>query len=259
MRPVPLTVMKSGIDRLRTKGGARADSAYDLVNGYVTEQLTVRSRPGCVREAQLPPGTKGLTAFAGKLHVFASSAVVGLTDPFELHILLHPNDSAATLEEIHFAAPYLGALYVVAEFSDGGIFHYWLQSAAEWEAQVEIRANEFRRPTTPNGYVYRATRLNEAYPAWAPGVLRTVGNGSSIEPSRIEPTEYNEYFYEAVDVEGDAPRSASVEPIWPTATGERIVENSDDTEAATTTSVAPPAPPAPNQPQQTTVNRYTMR
>ena len=41
MRAIPLTTIKSGINRLRTKGGARADTLYDLLNGYVTEAGTV--------------------------------------------------------------------------------------------------------------------------------------------------------------------------------------------------------------------------
>ncbi len=110
MRTVPLTTIKGGIDRLRTKGGARADALYDLVNGYVTEQYTVAARPGTERTALLPSGTVGLTAFDGKLHVFSASDVDtdGHDPEVTLHRLLHPNAASEALAEIHFAEPFLG-------------------------------------------------------------------------------------------------------------------------------------------------------
>lgn len=255
MRPVPLTAI-NGIDRQRPKGDARADHLYDFVNGYRTAEKTGRVRHGTFRAALLPPGTHGLTAFNGKLHVFASSEPDDSanpidTDRFEVHILLHPSDPLASLERIHFAEPFLGALYVVAEFDDGGVFHYWLQRAPAWQAEHEYAANELVSPTTPNGHAYRATRLGAPYQAWAPGVPRTVGD-------KIEPTAYNEYYYEAVATEGDNPRSGGVEPIWPTNSGERIVESADDTVPAQNHYPTPPAPPPPNTPQTGTQSKYGL-
>lgn len=369
--PVPLTVIKGGIDRLRTKAGARADSLYELTNGYVTERMTVRARQGTWRRMSLPEGTVGLVAFDGCLHVFASEVleipqsifevtaaavnghvlanntsigeispgddvVGGLTfvaaiyqtatnqltlefdqditgtidtirvehdggtqdlqvdgateDPtplygayalvflldaawtdagvytvsfnpetaicFEVDVLMHPSDPDAVLERIHYAAPFLGALYVVAEFESGEIFHYWLQDADPWAADTEYSLHELVTPTTPNGLYFRATRFGQGYQAWAPGVARTAGNGSSIDPSIIEPTVYNEYYYTAIQTGGDNPRSGSVEPTWPVNTGETIVENTDGFESTTPDAVAPPAPPANNQPQSGTTERY---
>ncbi|HEX7094966.1 MAG TPA: hypothetical protein VF183_03725, partial [Acidimicrobiales bacterium] len=71
-RPYPLTVLKGGIDRLRPKGGARADSLYDLVNAQITKEFQVEPRAGTRRAASLPEGTVGLCAFGGEFHVFAN-------------------------------------------------------------------------------------------------------------------------------------------------------------------------------------------
>lgn len=261
MRPSPLTVLKGGIDRGQPKGGVRADVLYDLVNAYITEEFKCAPRPGTVRTASLPPGTVGLVAFEGIFHVFASSEVDLSGYPeFALDILLHPTDPSAEVTEIHFAEPFLGALYVVAEFTDPynetSVFHYWLQEGETWAPSTEYAANEFVTPTTPNGYVYRAVRYGDPYPSWAPSAPRTEGNGSSIPPSIIEPTVYNEYYYTVIATQGDAPRSAIVEPIWPVNTGETIVENSDDETPAENTSVNPPTPPSPNIPQASTTERY---
>lgn len=361
MREIPLTALKAGIDRLRIRGGAKADSLYDFVNAFRSAAGTPRPRPGTARDVNLIPGTVGMTAFDGCLHVFSSTPVnvgstytlpVGAADgvvlyntPVEINggimfvaaiyvvatgllflefdqditglittitvehdsgtqtllvadgtedvtplfgayalfwslddtwtdgeeydvafdppavcvendVLLHPTDPTAEVVKIHFAAPFQGALYVVAEFDDGGIYHYWLQEADAWEADTEYSANQFVRQTTDNGYVYRATRYGNPYPAWAPGVPRTAGNGSSIEPSRIEPTVYNEYYYEVTDTDGDNPISGQVEPDWPTVTGQTIIENSDGIDPSDPNVVTPPAPPAPNKPQPGSQSKY---
>jgi hypothetical protein len=172
--------------------------------------------------------------------------------------VLLPPLASSTLAVIHFAEPFLGALYVVAEFTDpyndAYIAHYWLEAGEEWAADTEYAANEFVTPTTPNGFVYRATRYGNPYPAWTPGAPRTAGNGSSVDASVIEPTEYNEYYYTAIATEGDNPRSGTVEPDWPIESGATIIENTDGFPSAS--SVNPPTPPTPNTPQASTTERY---
>ncbi len=262
MRSGPLTVVKGGIDRGRPKGGVRADVLYDLHNAFITEEFKIVPREGTRRAQVLPSGTVGLTYFEGEFHVFSHEYVDLSTAPgYVLDVLLHPFNPDAELTEIHFAEPFLGSLYVVAEFTDNygetSIYHFWLQEAEEWQPDTEYSANEFVTPTTPNGYVYRATRLTAPYPAWTPGAPRTAGNGSSIEPSIIEPTVYNEYYYVCIDTEGDNPSSGTVEPIWPTNTGQTIVENSDGFSTSSPDDANPPAPPANNQPQGSTDDRYS--
>lgn len=249
MRAAPLTAIQ-GIDRLRPRGGARADHLYDFLNGYRTAAKTAKVRPGTVRVANLPPGTHGLTAFNGSLHVFASAPVdLSAYPEFSVHLLLHPVDATASLTKIHFAEPFMGALYVVAEFSDGQTFHFWLQRADKWEANKEYSANDFVEPGAPNGFVYRATRFGSPYQAWSRGVPREVGD-------RIEPTAYNEYYYEAVATNGDNPRSGMIEPHWPTNTGQQIVESADSITLEPEEPVTPPAPPPANKPQPPTSGKY---
>lgn len=171
-----------------------------------------------------------------------------MADPtYVTHVLKHPDNLA--LKKIHFASPYLGALYVVAEYVNDDVYHFWLQAAEDWAADTEYSANQFAQPTTPNGLVYKATRLGDPNPSWAPNVPREVAD-------LIEPTTYNEYYYEVVETNGDSPRSAGIEPIWPTNTGETIVENSETAEADENTSVSPPAPPSADNPQADTLERY---
>lgn len=223
-----LTAIGGGISRIRTKGVARRDTLYDLINGYVTTDGTIESRPGTVRDATLPAGTKGLTAHEGQLHVFASAVLEDpLPEGYVLHVITHPDavagDPDFELAKIHFAEPFMSFLYVVAEFANGDTYHFWLQTAGAWEASRVYMAGDIIEPTTPNGIAYRALRSDPPNPAWAPNVPRAIGD-------RIEPTEYNGFYYEVTDTIGASPASGSTEPAWPTSEGAEVAE---DTEGVT--------------------------
>jgi len=255
-RSVPLTTIKGGITRLRTKGAALNDSLYDLLNGYVTAARTVRVRPGTFRDAVLPldayeftadvPLTKGLCAFDGTLHVFGWEAVA-VPAGYTLHVLRHPagqnnDDTAIKISKIHFAAPFLGFLYVVAEFEEadfdhglGTVFHFWLQTGSVWEAEKIYKLGDIVTPTVPNGFAYQATRITPANPSWAPNVLRAVGDV-------IEPTVYNDFFYTVIGTLGNNPVSGATEPDWPEEDGAQIFEEADGTANPTVPSTPQPDP-----------------
>lgn len=252
MRQIPLTTIKGGLTRLRTKGAALSDSPYDLKNGYVTAARTVRVRPGTFRDYELPDGTIGLTAFDGKLHVFASEFVDYIDeDVFTLHILRSPDGDLA-LSQIHFAKPFMGALYVVAEFADGGIYHYWIRTASDWEANTVYDLHELASPTAgaENGLVFRATRLGNPYPAWTAGAPRQIGD-------RIEPTTYNGLYFEVVEVCGSNPRSGSTEPDFDVEIGALVIEDVDG--AGQPGSPTPPAPPPGTNIGDEAERRYVRR
>lgn len=248
---VDLTVIKGGINRQRTKTGSRSDSLYDALNCYVTSGKTVVVRPGSFRNNPLPPGTKGLTALEGKLHVFAISASIVVSDPYVLHVITHPGDSDEAgddieLQEIHFAEPFLGFLYVVAEFVNGEVFHYWLRSSGTWQADRIYKSGDVIEPTTPNGLAFMAKRVTAAFPSWAANVPRTEGD-------IIEPTVYNNYYYTVVDTLGDNPASGSVEPIWPESTGALVIE---ETDGSTSTAPTTTPPPSDNSLPEDVLDRY---
>lgn len=235
MRPVPLTVINGGINRLRTKGGARADTLYDLLNGFVTAAQTVKVRPGSSREAVLNSVTHGIVAFSGSLHTFATS-VVDVPDGYTLHVLTHPDSSitpAPDIVTIHFAAPFLGFLYVAAEFDNGDTFHYWLRVDGTWKASTIYHAGDVVNPTDPAGISFKATRNGSALPSWAPRVPRTTGDS-------IEPTVYNDFFYTVIDTIGATPASGDTEPAFPTEEGAQISEDADGLQTGSSATTQPP-------------------
>lgn len=249
MRAVPLTAIKGGMSRLRIKGGARADTLYDLLNAYVTDAETVHVRPGTRRIFELDDSTRGICSFDGTLHTFGSE-VVDVPTGITLHVLVHPSSTPDTiigLSKIHFATPYLGFLYVVAEFEDEAVYHFWLRVSGTWEADKIYFNGDIVEPTVVNGLAYQATRLGSPNPSWAPNVPRTNGD-------IVEPTVYNDFFYTVVDTIGAAPRSGTVEPDWPESDGAQVVE---DVDGLLSTSATPTTPPNPSSTTPTEVQeRY---
>lgn len=225
MRQVNLNNFSGGVNRLRTKGGASEKMLYVIKNGYVTHENTVQSRPGTKIIHTLPAGTIGLAAFQGKLHVFASSAVTMTDARFVCDIIKHPIDSGGVLYEIHKALPFCGHLYVVAEFTDGNIYHYWLKTTATWAASTDYRQNDLVVPSTPNGYAYRARRLGSAYPLWAAGTVRAVND-------IVEPGTYNGFYFQVSAVYGTNPHSGVTEPAWNASAGALTYEDTDGQQQA---------------------------
>ncbi|TPG08319.1 hypothetical protein EAH88_11860 [Rhodanobacter glycinis] len=227
MTDINLNALKAGINRLRTKGGADPSSLYDLVNGYVAIDGSMVSRGGTESDKILPSGTKGLCAFNGGMVVFSNVPTPITGTKYSCEVLVNPNDATQAIKEIHFAAPFMGFLYVVAEFDNGDVFHYWLQAGGTWVADTMYKVGDTVLPTVRNGFRYQ-TVLKSNPAAWAPNVPRSLGDV-------VQPTVYTGWKYTVVEVDGDNPTSAATEPVWPQSEGAQISEDVDSTPA--------PAPP----------------
>lgn len=236
MRPVALSAVKAGMTRLLDKGGASAESLWMLRNGYVNASRRATRRPGTVLETDTLAGTKGLCAFRGGFTVF-SHKVTPMADPrFTCEVLTHPDQPGLPIMEIHFAEPFLGYLYVAAEFDNGDVFHYWLERAEAWEPGKTYMPGALVMPSEPNGLAYRLVGGTHGHPAWAPEVARQVGDV-------VVPTQDNGYRYTVTSVIGDAPKSGTVEPTWPAQDGATVNEDAN-TDPSTTPIDPPVAPPA---------------
>ncbi len=240
MRTLSFTTAKGGINRQRVRGGATADSLYDALNTYQTGSGTWINRDGTVRDALLPATTRGLTAFQGILHTFSYQLEQYTPVGYLANVLAHPTNDAATLTEIHFAQPFMGALYVVAEWSDGGIFHYWLASSGEWSADHVYFDGDIVIPTVPNGLLYKATANNPAAPTqtWQPLTNYTVG-------SKVLPTTYDGYYFEVTATQGDVPISGNTEPTWSVGEGFETTESVNGTNAPASNVAADAIPQVP--------------
>lgn len=218
MRQQSLSAVKAGITRLRDKGGASPDSLFDLLNGYVTAARTIKSRPGTRIDVVLPPGTKGLVWFQGMFVVFSHLVIASTDARVEVEVLRHPTSAETPIKDIHFGMPFLGYLYVVAEFEDGLIRHYWLEKGELWQPGKVYLPGTLVRPTSGNGLAFRVESDRAGYTPWAPNVGRALDDV-------VVPTEDNGFRYVVTEVTGDSPRSGTTEPAWPTNEGETVIED----------------------------------
>lgn len=244
MRPVPLTVLKGGINRLKVKGGTRADTLYDLVNGFIDQSNSAQNREGTTRFASVP-GTAGLAVSNGVFHVFANS-LVSVPGGFQCDVLVHPTNSALTVSKIWFAKPFMGFLFVVAQFSNGDIFHYWLQSTGTWKATTVYKNTDVILPTVLNGFAYEPVRNLQPFATWTSETAIAVN-------TIVEPTVYTGYVYKATGVAGTTPHTGASEPTWPSAIGAIVQEFGDFDTSSTAVTGSSTTTPALGQ---TITDRY---
>jgi hypothetical protein len=242
MRDFAITSAKQGVTRLRNKGGASKDSFYTLKDCFVTSDRSIKPRPGTRRDTILPANTKGLMAFRGKLYVFSAEPVTITNPKYANLVLQHPEPgNTAQIRAIHFAQPFLGFPYVVAEFEDDPdtFYHYWLEDKGTWLPETVYMLGESVLPSVQTGYAYSANRLNPASPVWKPGQAVTVG-------TILEPTVYNGYAYEVIAIDGPGATTGPTEPRWTASEGALVIEDVDvgvqepDEEGAPTAPYVPP-------------------
>lgn len=243
MRSVPISSLKQGINRLRVRAGANPASVYDLVDAYITVDGSVKPREGTIRAQALTSATKGLMANDGIFNVFSITQIAvpaGYLD----NVLVNPNNAAQALKTIWFAKPFMGFPYVVAEFVNGDVFHYWLQNSGTWAANTLYKIGTLILPlTTSTGLAYLAMRISAVNPLWVPETSVALN-------AIIEPTEYTGFMYKAVAVAGATPHTGASEPVWPTVKAGTVQEFGDfDTSStdsgttqvdSSTSSTAPP-------------------
>lgn len=219
LRQYPLTTQVDGINLMRSKGGAAATSLFDLQNGWVTSQRTIKARPGSSLSVTFPAGTVGMVAMDGFFHTFSHLQIsTGVAANVIVNTLRHPlSGNSAILVKIHEAFPFLGRIYVVAEFADGTVQHYWNENPASWSANTVYQFGSAVQHPTPNGYYYEI-KTNSTIAAWQANSEVAV---NTVRQPRIA----NNFKYTVTATTGTAPiRTSNTEPVWPIVDGATIVE-----------------------------------
>jgi hypothetical protein len=194
VKPYPLTVLAGGINRLRVKGGAAANQLYDLQNGYITNAGSIVPREGTIRTATLDSSTVGLAAANGLFNIFSSSfSTATLPAGYVLNVLSDPNDRSQPVVKIWFAKPFMGFEFVVAEFGNGDIAHFWLQNNGTWTSSTDYTSASIVLPPVPNGIAYQGVRDFPPNPDWSADTTIDLGN-------IVEPTTPTGFAYKAVGV-----------------------------------------------------------
>ncbi len=223
-----------GIDRNRSLMPPKDGAFYDLVNVDLTPGHTIKRRNGFAKQQALT-GAVGLTAFAGSLHTFFSGVDPGSTSLCKTHKLVCPDGSGSSLANVYLAAPLLGYLYVVASFSNGSTWHFYLDEGSTgcptWTASTNELFGAIVCPTVYNGLRYMSTTIPVASEDWAPKIPLAIND-------TIRPTKGNGFVYQVTTLTvpaGATAATGTTEPSWPTMVGATVVEDVVDTVTKTKT------------------------
>lgn len=235
-----LAGFKRGMDRQSLRATPKDGTFFNLLNCYVTASGTIKKRGGFRKLGAFNAATKGLFSNAGTLHAFYSGTTLTPAAGFPVEYdALQPIAEDVTLAKVWADYLFLGRQYVVAEFSDGNTYHFWLPSSAAagsappWQADHNYNVDAAVQPTVLNGFYY--TIANNEFPqAWQPNKTYIVGDV-------IVPTTLNGWKYTLIEADGDNPSSGAEEPDWPTSDGATVSEEHDNAPAPAKPPQLPPA------------------
>lgn len=115
---------RGGMDVRRLRAAAAPGTLVKLVNGHINRGGEIEERKAFVAKYTLPAGTFAIAAAGGALYVFGSAAApVSLPAAITYQRLQHPNGLEMT--RIRDIEVFAKKLYVVAEYSDGSIHHFY--------------------------------------------------------------------------------------------------------------------------------------
>ncbi len=120
----------------------------------------------------------------------------------------------------------MGFPYVVAQFSDGDIFHYWLQNNGVWTSSTDYTSASIVLPPVLNGLAYQGVRDFPSQPSWTADTI--IASASYVEPNTA-----TGFAYQAIAVAGSPAHTGAVEPVWPTTAG-AIIQEFGDFDASST-------------------------
>lgn len=131
---------RAGMDSRRMAVLSVPGSLLSLVNGHINRGGEIEKRLAFVPQITMPAGTFGLSAVGGTLYTFGSAASVtfpaGTPANMVYQQLAHPT-GVAMAKIIHTSA-FAGKTYVIAQYADGSIYHFY--NGTRHAEYVEARA-----------------------------------------------------------------------------------------------------------------------
>jgi len=114
-----------GMDRRRIRVDSAPNTLYNAVNCHINRGGQLESRKNFTAIYDLPDGqTFGLADKAGTLFTFGSDTAVSVPSGITYQQLQHP-DGSTGMSAIVDVDVFDGNLYVIAEFTDGSVYHYY--------------------------------------------------------------------------------------------------------------------------------------
>lgn len=125
---------KYGMDRRRERVAGTPGTLWTLENAHITRGADIERCKKFVATYTLPAGTHGCYALNRRLYSFGSADLAGsMPLGVAYQRLESPNSGAMT--DVVDVLGFAGKLYVIADFDDGGRFHFYDGSrVTDWDA-----------------------------------------------------------------------------------------------------------------------------
>lgn len=131
---------RAGMDTRRMAVLSVPGSLLSLVNGHINRGGEIEKRLAFVPQITLPAGTFGLAAVGGTLYTFGSAESVtfpaGTPSNMLYQRLQHP--TGAAMAKVLQVSAFAGFPYVIAQYDDGSIYHFY--NGTRHSEFVEARA-----------------------------------------------------------------------------------------------------------------------
>mgnify|MGYP006935478780 CR=1 FL=1 len=138
---------RGGVDRRRDRSNGTPGTLWVVSNGHLTKGGEIEKRKKFVRKYDLYAGhTFGMKAAGSTLYVFGyedqSTFPVGAIPTGVTYMrLVHPTTPSTPIAKILDAIAFLGQVYVIVQFADTSIHHYWAGSrVAAWDGGAGLPA-----------------------------------------------------------------------------------------------------------------------
>jgi len=116
---------KAGMNRTRERVAGVPGTLWTLKNAHITRGGDIERAKKFVSTYTLPAGTYGLAQVRGQLYAFGSADLAASMPVGVLYQRLQSPIGGETMVEVLDAKGAAGKLYVVAEFSNGNIYHFY--------------------------------------------------------------------------------------------------------------------------------------
>lgn len=130
-----------GMDRRRERVAGTPGTLWTLENGHITRGGDIENCLRFVPRYTLPAGTHGCYALNRQLYVFGSADLAATVPLGTLYQRLQSPDGGAMTRVVDVKG-FAGKLYVIADFDDGGRFHFYNGArVTDWDAIATAAAD----------------------------------------------------------------------------------------------------------------------
>lgn len=133
---------KFGMDQRRARAAGAVSTLWDLENAHITRGGDIQRCKAFVPTYTLPAGCFGLVAIGSTLFVFGSQSAPAVP-PGVVYQQLVPAGGTANMLRVVDAVAFLGKTYVIAEYDDGNVYHFYDGSrVTDWDAISQANCSQ---------------------------------------------------------------------------------------------------------------------